>query len=129
MKLLLGATAAVCLLASPAFAQTETQATATRCAGSAAAPAATDGATATRAQMEAAQAQWAAWQTQRLEQEAACQAEIAALTAAFNAAGPERAAAVAAFNAEVQEFSQGSQAAATPERRRRDGGVRTRPDH
>lgn len=130
MKVLLGATAAVLLMASPAVAQTETQAAApSRCTGFAAAPASVDGATATRAQMEAAQAEWAAWQTQRVEQEAACQAEIAAHTTAFNAAGAERTSAVAAFNAEVTEFSARGQTAETPQRRRRDGGVLTRPDN
>jgi hypothetical protein len=135
MKVLFGAAAAALLMASPVLAQTPTQTPAatvpagSRCAGFAPAPALVDGAEATREQMQTAQAEWTAWQAQRVEQETACQAEVAALTAAFNAAGAERSAAATNFNTELTEFNARGEAAATPQRRRRDGGVKTRPDN
>jgi hypothetical protein len=127
MKVLLGATAAVALLASPALAQTGN---ANQCSFTAA-PTLADGANATRQVMESKGEEINAWLATRQQEEAACAAAIQALQAqaqALNetrlASGQERQTIVQTWNTEIQEFGGRSGSSS----RRDRGGVLTRPD-
>jgi hypothetical protein len=129
MKVLIGAAAAALLLTSPAFAQTTPSPT---CTGFEAAPTLPDGASASRSEIEAANAQVEAWNRARTQEQTACRAEIEAMrtqldamVAAFNAEGQERQALITAWTAEVQEFNDRGGAAGRRER----GSTLTRPDH
>lgn len=125
MKVLLGATAAVFLMASPALAQTGQ---APSCQNYAAAPTVPDGATASREEMTASRDAVAAWDAALVAQINACKGELRALNDAADAANTARLATVASVSTETQEFNaRGNNAPAERERRR--GGVLTRPDH
>ncbi len=124
MKVLLGATAAVLLMASPAFAQTDAPSL-PQCTFTAA-PTLADGATANREAMEAKTTEVNAWLATRQQEEAACAAAIQALNNTRAASGTERQTLVQTWNSEIQEFGARGTAAA-PARRER-GGVLTRPD-
>jgi len=126
MKALIGVAAAALLLATPALAQTDTQACAFQ-----APPSLIDGADSSHEQMTSKGEEVTAWVNARQAQEARCQAEIQRLQAelqplidAYNASGPQRVSTVQAWNAEVTEFG------ARPQQRERTrGGVLTRPDN
>jgi hypothetical protein len=122
MKLLIGAAAAAFVLAaSPAFAQASLT---PNCTGFEAAPTLPDGATAERAAVETANTTFTTWNEATLAKLRACQADVAAMTAAFNAAEAARRAAQTGWEAEVVEFNaRGGQP--TARERRRDGGVMT----
>ena len=129
MKVMLGATAALMLMAAPAFAQT-TVALPAQC-NFTAAPEIPDGAQATNQQMTQARTALEAWRATRQGELAACntaaqalQTQAQAAAAAHNSAAAETDAAIARFTAENQEYS----ARGTTSRRER-GGVLTRPDH
>lgn len=122
MKVLLGATAAALLLASPALAQTGNTGQCTFTA----APTLADGANATREVMEAKTVEINAWLAARQQEEAACAAAIQALADARSASGQERQSLVQTWNGEIQEF--GARPAQQSSRRDR-GGTLTRPDH
>jgi hypothetical protein len=123
MKVLLGATAAVLLLASPALAQTGAPAQCTFTP----APTLADGANSNRQAMEAKSTEVTAWLATRQQEETACAAAIQAMNEARTASGAERQTLVQSWNVEIQEFG-GSGAAAAPSPRRERGGVLTRPD-
>jgi Skp family chaperone for outer membrane proteins len=124
MKLLIGAAAAAFVMAaSPAFAQ----ATMTpNCTGFEAAPTLPDGATASRAEIEAANTRVQAWAEARRAKLVTCQADITAMSQTFNATEQERRATTAAWDAEVAEFNAREQSGSSNRRQR--GGVLTRPD-
>ena len=110
MKFLFGATAALMLMAAPAFAQT-TPALPTQC-NFTAAPTIPDGARATNTQMSEARTALEAWRTTRQAEMAACDAAAHALddqakaaAAAHNAAIAETNAAIARFGEENTEYS------------------------
>lgn len=110
MKVLLGATAALMLMAAPAFAQT-TPALPTQC-NFTAAPTIPDGARATNQQMSDARTALEAWRSTRQAEMAACDAAARALddqakaaAAAHNAAIAETNAAIARFGEENTEYS------------------------
>ena len=131
MKVLLGATAAVLLLASPALAQTNS-ALPQQCASFTPAPAIPDGATASNSAMRTARDALAEWQQTRSAELAACQAATQALEAqaqasanAHNAALAETNAAITQFTAENEEYSARGNTSSGRER----GGVITRTDH
>lgn len=116
MKLLIGAAAAAfTLMASPAFAQAIVS---PNCTGFAPAPTLPDGATATRAEIEAANAQVVAWDEARRAKQVLCQADLNAMSAAFNTVEQERRATVTAWGAEVTEFNT-REVPATPQNRER----------
>ncbi|MGH6949621.1 MAG: hypothetical protein ACREH4_02020 [Vitreimonas sp.] len=122
MKVLIGAAAAaVMLTAAPAFAQTNIS---PNCTGFEAAPTLPDGATANRAEIEAMNTQVQTWDTARRNKLLACQADINAMSQAFNTAQQERQALSAAWNAEVTEFN--GRSTSSSSNRRERGGV-TRP--
>ncbi|MEQ1491635.1 MAG: hypothetical protein ABL932_13910 [Terricaulis sp.] len=128
MKVLLGATAAMMLMAAPALAQTP-PAVPSQCTFTAA-PTIPDGATATNTQMNTAREALQAWRATRSTELAACsaaaqalQAQAQAAAAANNAAATETDATINRFAAENTEYS-----ARAPSRRER-GGTLTRPDH
>lgn len=107
MRILLGATAALMLMAAPAFAQTTLP---SQCSFTPA-PAIPDGASATNQQMTAARTALAAWTTTRQAEIAACDAAARALddqakaaAAAHNAALAETNAAIARFTEENSEY-------------------------
>jgi hypothetical protein len=123
MKVLIGAAAAAVLLAAtPAFAQT---ALSPNCSGFEPAPTLPDGATANRAAVEAMNNQIQAWADARRDKLLACQADITAMSQAFNTAQQERQAVTTAWNAEVAEFNA---RANTSSSRRERGSTLTRPD-
>ncbi len=124
MKVLLGATAAVMLLASPALAQTGA-ATTSSCQNFPAAPTVPDGATAEREAVQTATDAVRAWDTDLQTRIAACRAEITALNNAVNAQDTARAQTVSNMATEIQEFSARANSATPPQRRER-GGVLTR---
>jgi hypothetical protein len=113
MKVLLGATAAVFLMASaPAFAQTQMPAA---CQNFPAAPTVIDGSTAEREAMEASQAAVVAWNTDMEARLEACRTALQAYYVEQDAAR------VAIFNqmaAETTEFNERAQASADRQRRR-----------
>ncbi len=124
MKVLIGAAAAaVLLMAAPAFAQTNIS---LNCTGFDAAPTLPDGATANRAAVEAMNTQVQIWADARREKLLACQADINAMSQAFNTTSQELQAVTTAWNAEVTEFNT---RANTSSSRRERGGTLTRPDH
>jgi len=124
MKVLIGAAvAALVMAASPAFAQTTTP----NCTGFDPAPTLPDGASANRAAIEAANAQVQAWSEARRQKLLACQADVNAMSQAFNAAEQERRTLQSAWEAEVQEFNARSSSGNNTGRRER-GSVLTRPD-
>lgn len=110
MKVLLGATAALVLMAAPALAQT-TSALPSQC-NFTAAPAVPDGARATNAQMTQARAALETWRAAREAELAACntaaqalQAQAQAAAAAHNAAVAETNTTITRFGEENQEYS------------------------
>jgi predicted ATP-grasp superfamily ATP-dependent carboligase len=124
MKVLLGATAAVFLMASPASAQTG----AASCQNYPAAPAVPDGAATSRTDITAARDAVAAWDADIQARVAACRAELQALNEAANAQDATRVATVNSMAAEIQEFTAAEAAGTAPQtarERRRDGGVMT----
>lgn len=129
MKVLLGATAAVMLLATPALAQTTAQLPA-QCTFTAA-PEIPDGATASNNAMRDARAALEAWRNTRRTELAACssaaqalQAQAQAAAAAHNAAAAETDSAITRFTAENEEYNARGGA-----QRRERGSTLTRPDH
>jgi hypothetical protein len=125
MKVLIGAAAAaVMLTAAPAFAQTAN--VSPNCTGFDPAPTLPDGATANRDAVEAMSAQLQAWADARRTKLLACQADINAMTQAFNTAHAEGQAVTTAWNAEVTEFN--ARNTSSSSNRRERGSVLTRPD-
>lgn len=124
MKVLLGATAAVCLMASPALAQTQTP---SACQNFPAAPAVPDGATASREDVQTARDAVTAWDADIQSRVAACRAELAALNTTVNAQDTARVATVNSMAAEIQEFV--ARGNASSSNRRERGGVLTRADN
>jgi len=125
MKVLIGAAAAAfALAASPAFAQTALTA---NCSGFEAAPTVPDGATAERAEIEAANTRVQAWAEARRVKLLACQADVNAMTQAFNTAEQERRTLTGSWETEVAEFNARAQTGASTGRRER-GSTLTRPD-
>jgi len=122
MKVLLGATAAMLLLATPALAQAQTPAS---CQNFPAAPTVPDGATAERDDVQNATNAVRAWDADIQTRIAACRAELTALNNAVNAQDTARAQTVSNMAAEIQEFSARANSATPPARRER-GGVLTR---
>ncbi len=129
MKVLLGATAAIMLMAAPALAQTP-PALPSQCAFTAA-PTIPDGATATNAQMTTAREALQTWRTTRTAELAACnaaalslQAQYQAAAAANNAAATETDATITRFTAENTAYNGRSTGG-----RRERGSSLTRPDH
>lgn len=123
MKVLLGATAAVLLLASPALAQTQTALPA-QC-NFTAAPTIPDGATANNNAMRDARAAVEAWRTTRQAELAACNAASQALlaqanaaAAAHNNAATETDTVIRQFTAENEEYN-----ARAPNQRRERGSA------
>lgn len=130
MKVLLGATAALLLLATPALAQTQTAPLPAQC-NFTAAPTIPDGATASNDAMRDARAAVEAWRTTRQGELAACNTASQALLAqanaaasAYNAAGAETDNVIRQFAAEIEEHG-----ARAPAQRRERGSSLTRPDH
>lgn len=126
IKVLLGATAAVLLMASPALAQA--QAGAASCQNYPAAPTVPDGAAVTREQITAARDAIAAWDNDIKARVAACRAELVALNEAANAQDAARVSTVNSMATEIQEFTAAEAAGTAPQtarERRRDGGVMT----
>lgn len=107
MRLLAGAAVAVLLLSSQAFAQTP--AGAPSCGGFEPAPTLPDGASANRAAIERANAEYEAWSQARLARLRACKAEVDAfndqVAAIYNPAKAELESVVAAWTVEVAEFN------------------------
>ncbi|MDZ4690872.1 hypothetical protein [Terricaulis sp.] len=123
MKVLIGAAAAAfMLMASPALAQATMTA---NCSGFDAAPTLPDGATASRAEIEAANTRVQAWNEARRAKLVTCQADINAMSQAFNAAEQERRTLATTWDAEVTEFNARESSGSG---RRERGGVVTRPD-
>ncbi len=120
MKFLFGATAALVLMAAPAFAQTTLPAQCTFTA----APAIPDGARATNQQMTQARDALQAWTTTRQTEMAACAAAAQALDDQAKAAAAAHAAAIAETNGAIQRFTQANEAysARSPASGRRDHG-------
>ena len=123
MKVLLGATAAVLLLASPALAQTQTALPA-QC-NFTAAPTIPDGATANNNAMRDARTAVEAWRTTRQAELAACNAASQALlaqanaaAAAHNTAATETDTVIRQFTAENEEYN-----ARAPNQRRERGSA------
>ncbi|MEZ5957887.1 MAG: hypothetical protein R3C27_11830 [Hyphomonadaceae bacterium] len=126
MKVMLGATAALMLMAAPAFAQT-TPALPAQCTFTAA-PEIPDGANATNQQMAQARTALDAWRTARQSELAACNAAAQALQAQAQAAAAAHNAAVAETDATIGRFTAENEAYSgrnTSSRRER-GGVITR---
>lgn len=121
MKVLFGATAALVLLAAPAFAQT-TPTLPAQC-NFTAAPAIPDGARATNQQMTQARDALQAWTTTRQTEMAACDAAARALDDQAKAAAAAHNAAVAETNAAIQRFTEANQAYSAR------GGQSGRRDH
>ncbi len=117
MKFLIGtaAAAAFALMVSPAFAQATVSA---NCSGFDAAPTIPDGATATRAELEAANAVVQAWVEARTAKLVICQDEVNAMSQAFNTAEQERRTFIANWTAEVNEFN--ARESAAPNRSERN---------
>jgi hypothetical protein len=106
-------------LATPAFAQGTVSAS---CSDFVAAPTLPDGATATRAEVEAANAAVLAWDEARRAKQLLCQADVNAISQAFNAAEQERRTLITNWATEVTEFNTREPAAAAPTRERRSRG-------
>ena len=130
MKVLLGATAALLVMAAPALAQTNPPALPAQCTFTAA-PAIPDGATANNNAMRDARTALEAWRDTRRAELQACQTAVQALQAqanaaatAYNAAAPETDAIITRFAAENEEYNNRSGA-----NRRERGSSLTRPDH
>jgi Skp family chaperone for outer membrane proteins len=124
MKVLLGATAALMLLASPALAQTQTAALPAQC-NFTAAPTIPDGAAANNNQMRDARTAVEAWRNTRQAELAACQTAVQALQAqaqaavtAHNTAATETDAVITRFAAENEEYN-----ARAPNQRRERGSA------
>jgi len=128
MKVLIGAAAAVAalLMTAPAFAQANIS---PNCTGFAPAPTLPDGATANRAAVEAMSTQVQAWADARRDKLLACQADINAMSQAFNTAQQERQALTTAWNTEVTEFNARGGNSSSSSGHREHGGTLTRPDH
>ena len=121
MKFLFGATAALMLMAAPAFAQTTPLPA--QCSFTAA-PAIPDGARATNQQMTQAREALQAWTVTRQTEMAACVAAAQALDDQAKAAAAAHAAALAETNGAIQRFTQANEAysARSPASGRRDHG-------
>lgn len=124
MKVLLGATAALVLLASPALAQTQSSALPAQC-NLTPAPTIPDGATANNNQMRDARTALEAWRTTRQAELVACQTAVQALQAqaaaavtAYNTAATETDATITRFAAENEEYN-----ARAPTQRRERGSA------
>lgn len=111
MRVIVGAAAAVLLFSSVASAQTPVSPS-TNCTVFAPAPTAPDGATATSAQINAANTEYQAWGNARLAQLQTCRAEYEAIEAqlnlmrdGYNAANEELRTVGEAFQVEVEEFN------------------------
>lgn len=104
MKVLLGATAALALMAAPAFAQT-TPALPSQCSNFTAAPEVPDGARATNQQMTQARTALDAWRVTRESELNACVAVVRALDAQAQAAGTAQDAARAETNEVINRFT------------------------
>lgn len=122
MKFLFGATAALVLMAAPAFAQT-TPALPSQCSFTAV-PAIPDGARATNQQMTQARDALQAWTTTRQTEIDACDAAARALDEQAKAAAAAHNAALAETNAAIQRFTQANEAysARSPTSGRRERG-------
>lgn len=127
MKVLLGATAALTLLASPALAQTQTAAVPAQC-NFTAAPTIPDGATANNNAMRDARTAVEAWRTTRQAELAACNtasqallAQANAAAAAHNTAATETDTVIRQFTAENDEYN-----ARAPNQRRERGSALVR---
>lgn len=132
MRILLGATAALTLMAAPALAQTTPAAAPAQCAFTAA-PAIPDGATATNNAMRDTREALEAWRNTRATELAACstavqslQQQAAAAAAAHNTAATETDATIRRFAAENEEYNARGN---TSGGRRERGSSLTRPDH
>lgn len=102
MKVLFGATAALLLMAAPAFAQTALPA---QC-NFTAPPTVPDGASATNAQMTQAREALATWRTAREAELAACNTVAQALQAQANAAAAAHNAGIAETNTTITRFTE-----------------------
>lgn len=122
MKFLFGATAALVLMAAPAFAQT-TPTLPPQC-NFTAAPTIPDGTRATNQQMTQARDALAAWTTTRQAEMTACDAAARALDEQAKAAAAAHNAALAETNGAIQRFTQANEAysARSPASGRRDHG-------
>ena len=132
MRILLGATAALTLMAAPALAQTTTAAAPAQCTFTAV-PTIPDGADATNNAMRDAREALEAWRNTRATELAACntaaqalQQQAAAAAAAHNAAATETDSTIRRFTAENEEYNARGNA---PAGRRERGSTLTRPDH
>lgn len=130
MKVLLGATAALVMMAAPALAQTTPPALPAQC-NFTPAPTIPDGATATNNQMRDARTALEAWRDTRRAELTACQGAVQALQAqanaaatAFNTAAPETDAVITRFAAQNEVYNNRSGT-----NRRERGSSLTRPDH
>lgn len=133
MRILLGATAALTLMAAPALAQTTPAAAPAQCTFTAA-PAIPDGATATNNAMRDAREALEAWRSTRASELAACNAAAQALQQqaqaailANNSAATETDTTIRQFAAENEEYN--ARGGATSGGRRERGSSLTRPDH
>ncbi|MBK6703699.1 MAG: hypothetical protein IPG56_08010 [Caulobacteraceae bacterium] len=129
MKVLLGATAALLLMAAPALAQTP-PALPAQC-NFTAPPAIPDGATASNNEMRDARTALEAWRDTRRAELQACQTAVQALQAqanaaatVYNAAAPETDAVITRFAAQNEAYNNRSGGG-----RRERGSSLTRPDH
>lgn len=104
MRVLLGATAALMLMAAPAFAQT-TPAVPAQC-NFTAAPEIPDGARATNQQMTQARTELEAWRATRETELAACNTAVQALQAQAQAAASAHNAGLAETNAAITRFAE-----------------------
>ncbi|MBX3430723.1 MAG: hypothetical protein KF779_14160 [Hyphomonadaceae bacterium] len=130
MKVLLGATAAILLMATPALAQTTPAALPAQC-NFTPPPTIPDGATATNSAMSQAREALGAWRTTRETELAACTAQAQALQAQAQAAAAAHNAGLAETNATIQHFQAENEAytARGASSRRERGSTLTRPDH
>lgn len=131
MKVVIGGVAAAILLASSAWAQTGVPAS-SACQGFDAAPTLADGASATAAQMSAANQAYQNWAQARVAKLQSCRAEVDALRAQLNAleagyntGNGELSAVTQGWQADVEEYNARS---SSGQGRRERGGVLTRPD-
>jgi hypothetical protein len=128
MKILLGATAALLVMAAPALAQTS--ALPPQC-NFTAPPAIPEGATATNNAMRDARTALEAWRATRATELAACNGAVSALQAQAQAAVAAHNAAASETDATIQRFAVENEAynARGSTSRRERGSSLTRPDH
>lgn len=129
MRILLGATAALMLMAAPALAQTSTAQIPAQC-NFTPPPAIPDGATASNSVMSQAREALATWRTAREAELAACNAQVQALQAQAQAAAGAHNAGLTETNTTIQRFmAENEEYAARGTSSSRRGGTLTRPDH